>query len=86
MEVDSSAECLVQLLRQLRVPATQVGVDDELSRHPDQESLLALSDVLTTYGVPNAAYRIAGEELSKLPTPFIAHVANSRGGGGISSR
>lgn len=83
MKFDSSAECLVKLLRQLRVPATRVGVDDELSQHPAQDSLLALSDVLTGYGVPNAAYQIGREELPKLPTPFIAHVANPRGGGFI---
>ena len=79
MPTDDSAECLVQLLRQLRVPATRRGVYTELARHPHHPSLLAFSDVLRAWGVPNAAYRVDAADLSALPTPFVAHLA-TRGG------
>ncbi|MGI4871600.1 MAG: cysteine peptidase family C39 domain-containing protein [Janthinobacterium lividum] len=79
MEVDSSAESLVQLLRQLQVPVTRRSVYEELSKHPDHPSLLAFSDVLRTWGVPNGAYHVASAELSNVPTPFLAHVATQGG-------
>ena len=52
---------------------------EELERHPNHPSLLAFSDVLNTWGVPNGAYRVDPTELSTIPTPFIAHVAKGKG-------
>lgn len=77
--MDSSAECLIQLLRQLNVPVTRRSVYEELGKHPDHPSLLAFSDVLTTWGLPNGAYRVTGEELAAVPTPFVAHLGTQGG-------
>ena len=51
----------------------------ELDKHPDYPSLLAISDVLNNFQIKNSALRLEFEELSTLPTPFIAHT-NENGG------
>lgn len=48
-------------------------VYEELLTHPDYPSLLAVSDVLQALQVNNAAYRVAPDQLSLVPFPFIAH-------------
>nr|GFC76542.1 hypothetical protein [Tanacetum cinerariifolium] len=73
--VDPAAECLVQLVQQLRLPIARHRVYEELHRHPDHPSLLAFSDVLHAWGVPNGAYKVGEDDLPDLPTPFLAHTA-----------
>ena len=80
MQPDPAAECLVQLVQQLGLPIARRRVYEELHRHPDHPSLLAFSDVLHSWGVPNGAYKVAGDELPDLPTPFLAHTAGPGGG------
>lgn len=79
MEADRAAECLVKLLEQLRIPVARRSVYEELQKHPDHPSLLAFSDVLRSWGVPNGAYRVAADELRALPVPFLAHTATQGG-------
>jgi hypothetical protein len=79
MQPDNSTESLVQLLQQLRVPVTRRSVYEELGKHPDHPSLLAFSDVLRTWGVPNSAYRLAPTELANVPIPFLVHLATHGG-------
>jgi uncharacterized membrane protein len=47
-----------------------------LQKHPDYYSLLAFSDVLNNFRVPNSAYQLSFDQLEKLPLPFVCHLAN----------
>ncbi|WP_345228207.1 vitamin K epoxide reductase family protein [Hymenobacter koreensis] len=73
MNADSSSECLVTLVKQLGIPVTKRGIFEELGKHPDHPSLLAISDVLHTWGATNNAYKVSVEQLRDIPAPFIAH-------------
>lgn len=79
MRVTNATYCLTQLVEVLSIPVTKASIIHELRRHPHNPSLLAFSDVLNNWGVANAAYKIDREELSDVPTPFIAHLSD-RGG------
>ncbi|QEM05986.1 thioredoxin domain-containing protein [Mucilaginibacter rubeus] len=48
-------------------------IAEELEKHPEYASLLAVSDVLTVLGVENAAANVSFDDLSDLSLPFIAH-------------
>jgi len=64
---------VINLLKQLRVDINPQDVIEELEKHPDYPSLLAISDVLNWFKIDNAAYRIKADDLAEVPTPFIAH-------------
>ncbi len=64
---------LINLLKQLKFGISPQDVMDELEKHPDYPSLLAISDVLNWFKINNAAYRIKPDDLMEVPTPFIAH-------------
>jgi uncharacterized membrane protein len=63
----------INLLKQLKVNINKQDIIDELEKHPDYPSLLAISDVLNWFKINNAAYRINAEELIRVPVPFIAN-------------
>lgn len=50
-----------------------------MEKHPDYPSLLAISDVLTSFGIENAAFRVEPGMLTNVPCPFIAHTAQYGG-------
>ncbi len=64
---------VIQLLKRLGAKINPQDVIDELEKHPDYPSLLAISDVLNWFGIDNAAYRVTSEELAEVPTPFMAN-------------
>ena len=70
-----------QLLKRLNVKFSNGGLQQVLEDHPEYPSLLAISDCLTEWHIPNQAYKIAKEDynVSELEFPFIAH---SQLGGG----
>ncbi len=51
----------------------QNDVSNQLEKHPDYPSLLAISDVLTSFHIENSAYRVDNSSVLGLQTPFIAH-------------
>src|SRR3569833_355503 len=63
----------INLLKYLSVEIDPENVINELSKHPDNPSLLAISDVFTWFGIENGAYNVKAEELPDIQTPFIAH-------------
>jgi uncharacterized membrane protein len=64
---------VIALLNKLGIKVNPQNVIDELEKHPDYPSLLAISDVLTWFGIDNSAYRVIADELVSVPIPFIAH-------------
>lgn len=63
------------LLKKLNVKFSNEGLQQVLEDHPEYPSLLAISDCLTEWQVPNQAYKIAKEDyvVEELEFPFIAH-------------
>ena len=68
-----------QLLKHLAINISPAAISAELDKHPDYPSLLAISDVLTSLGIDNAAFRVEHDELINVPCPFIAHTALNGG-------
>ncbi|WP_199138431.1 cysteine peptidase family C39 domain-containing protein [Pedobacter sp. ASV12] len=68
-------------LKKLKVKFTNDGLQQVLEDHPEYPSLLAISDCLTEWHIPNQAYKIAKEDYSveELEFPFIAHSAMNGG-------
>ncbi len=48
-------------------------INDELDKHPDFPSLLAISDVLNAFKIENNGFKIAFEDLNEMEFPFITH-------------
>jgi uncharacterized membrane protein len=59
-------------LKQLKVPVTESSALDYLETHPDEGSMLAYADTLNHFKIENAAVRITKQDLTSLPTPFVA--------------
>ena len=64
---------LIELVKLIDPSVTAEQITDELNIHPDYPNLLALNDVLSNFGIESGAYRITKDELTEVPTPFIAH-------------
>lgn len=62
------------LLQELNVLVTFSTLARELEEHPNYNSLLSISDVLSRYGVENLAARFNGDTLCTLPTPLITQM------------
>lgn len=54
------------------MPVTESSALEFLETHPDEGSMLAYADALNHFKIENAAVRITKEDLTSLPTPFIA--------------
>jgi glutaredoxin/uncharacterized membrane protein len=80
MEKDNTTTVLTRFVKQLDIPVTKQSISDQLEKHPDYDSLLAYSDVLDYYRIPNAAYKLNFEQLAEVPVPFIAHLSGRRFG------
>lgn len=70
---------VIKILKALSIPVDSNKVVDELEKHPDYPSLLAISDVLNNFGIVNSAFRVQAEQLSLLPCPFIVHTRANGG-------
>ncbi|ASU32968.1 vitamin K epoxide reductase family protein [Mucilaginibacter xinganensis] len=68
-----------KLLKGLSISIAPETVIEELEKHPDYPSLLAISDVLSALNIENSAYRVANDNLEAVPTPFIAHTNINNG-------
>lgn len=76
MEKDNTTVVLTQFIRSLEIPVTRKGINDELQKHPNYNSLLAVSDVLNNWHIPNAAYELTFDEVlaAQISDAFIAFV------------
>lgn len=72
---------IFSLIKSLRANVTHKTVETCLSDHPDNPSLLALSDCLTSWNIENQAYRILREDydVNDLLFPFVAHFSEKGG-------
>jgi thiol-disulfide isomerase/thioredoxin len=69
------------LIKDLGIKVNSFTIKKDLLEHPDYPNMLALSDCLTTWNVPNEAFRMEKNinKLRELTFPFIAHL-NTEGG------
>lgn len=67
-------DALVYLTQTVRLPITAMSVKKQLYLHPDFPSLLAMSDVLTEWKVPNIASRVSKDQLVDIPLPAMAYL------------
>lgn len=76
MRKDNFTQVLKRFVHQLNIPVTAQSIENELTIHPEYNSLVAISDVLNTWHVPNAAYQLTFDELldTEIEDPFIAFV------------
>jgi uncharacterized membrane protein/glutaredoxin len=70
--VDNSVAILSHFISELKVPVTFESIKIALAEHPDNSSLLAISDVLTSFKIPNISVKVSAENLINLTCPFIA--------------
>lgn len=65
-----------KLIKKLNVKINQETISKCLQNHPNYPSLLAISDVLSEFKIPNYAYQInkSNYEPTQLSFPFLAHV------------
>lgn len=77
MTIDNITQVIYLLISQLRIPVTFESVENEIDKHPERHSILAVSDVLNNWRIPNAAYHLTVEELinAKIEVPFIAFLS-----------
>ncbi len=76
----SNAEAaVVNLLKYLKITIDPDSVIDELEKHPDYPSMLAVSDVLTALHIENSAFRAKSEMLSELSLPFLVNLSTNGG-------
>lgn len=64
---------IINLLKELGIRVSSKDVSSELEKHPDNPSMLAISDVLDWFQIPNAAYKVETNKITDVPTPFIAY-------------
>lgn len=69
----NSDASIIKLVKALSIPINSDKIIDELEKHPDYPSLLAISDVLNNFNLKNRAFGIQPEELPHMPCPFIVH-------------
>jgi len=62
------------IVKLLGIPVTRSSITIELQRHPDPSSLVAISDLLDLWLIPNAAYHVSVKEILEAETvlPFVA--------------
>lgn len=75
MERDTTV-VLYKLARKLSLHFSEADIIQELQLHPSYNSLLGMSEVLTSWNVPNLALKIKAEQLKELPSFFITLLVN----------
>lgn len=76
---DNFVTTFTRFLKVANIRVTETTAKKYIETHPDYPSMLAYSDALDTWNVENAAIRIAAEQLTEMPTPFITF-SNRKGG------
>ncbi|MCL6258553.1 cysteine peptidase family C39 domain-containing protein [Aquiflexum sp. TKW24L] len=63
-----------KLLELLEIPFTSHFLNDLIDSHPEQESLLSISDTLTKYKVDSLAIQIGEDKLDQIPLPSVVQM------------
>jgi len=77
MADDNTIAVLHRLIAELQIPLTLRTLKEDLQKHSDSNSLLAVSEVLDYWHISNAAYNLTFDSLLQagIDQPFIAYVA-----------
>jgi len=77
---ENAVAVLSALIKKLNVHVSTGTIKTALYNHPDYPSLLALSDCLTEWKIPNSAYQINTNDYNStdLSFPLIAHLNKGR--------
>ncbi|MGZ3763688.1 MAG: vitamin K epoxide reductase family protein [Mucilaginibacter sp.] len=70
---------VIKLLKNLSISIAPETIAAELEKHPDYPSLLAISDVLTSFRIENGAFRVETGQVTDVPRPFIANTDINNG-------
>lgn len=76
---DNISITLFKYLQYLKIPITKSAISHELEKHPDSNSLLAISEVLEYWNVANEAFKIQEDKLADIPVPFIVFLDQNDG-------
>lgn len=63
-----------KLLEMLDIPFSKDYLHDLIDSHPEQESLLSISDTLTKYKVDSLAIQIGEDKLDQIPLPSVVQM------------
>lgn len=74
MAMDNCLIVCKSLLRSLGVPYTQRFLKEKLLKHPEPESLLAISDILAEYNLESLALQLSKEKLDQMPLPCVVQI------------
>lgn len=77
MHKNNINQVLYLLVKELDIPVTSQAIENEIAKHPEHESLLAISELLNHWRIPNGAYNVSFEELAQVPVPFIAYFTDN---------
>lgn len=72
--------CLIickRLLKSLKVPFTEKFLKEKILTHPQNPSLLVISDTLEEYGVESMALKLGPDQLDAFPLPGIVQVSRN---------
>ncbi|MBW3470373.1 cysteine peptidase family C39 domain-containing protein [Arthrospiribacter ruber] len=72
--MENSFLILKKVLLLLNVPFTKGYLKDKVASHPEQESLISISDTLNHYKVDNLGLKLTIEKLEKVPLPCIIQI------------
>jgi uncharacterized membrane protein len=67
-------EIAILLTDLLNVKISDTTLTREIEQHPDNPSLLSVSDVLNTYGIANIGVKFDKEKFAEIPMPFVTQV------------
>lgn len=65
------------MLGELGIPFTHLFLKEKLMTHPEQESLLAISDILAEYKVQSLALQLGEDKMDQIPLPCIVQVSQN---------
>jgi len=63
-----------ELISYHKIPVTKTTIWEEIEKHPNNYSLYAIGDVLSSWKVPNGAFQIQMTQLNDKYLPCIAHL------------
>lgn len=73
---EPNVKACISFLRVLKVKVNSATVNETLQNHPDQPTLLCVSDALNKWNIPNGAGKIDTHKIEKLPVPYIDNTQN----------
>ena len=76
---ENTVAVILAFLKRAGIEKSASRISNELEKHPDYPSLLALSDVLYNFQIENSAYQVGAEEVGTVPCPFIANTNINNG-------